>query len=133
MVFVVASSAVSSAVYVTLAIAHFTRQPVGMGGAIGITTGVVLLAWWPAYRDVKLSTKVMLAVEAVSVAMIVLILGAALVRTGHWIDRSQLRLEGADLSHVRLGFVLAFMMLAGFECDHPRRGDARGHPARFLA
>ena len=69
----------------------------------------------PRVMDIKLSPKLMLAIEAVSVAMIVFILGTALIKTGHWIDRPQLRLEGVDVSHVRLGFVLAFMLLAGFE------------------
>ena len=115
MLFVVISSAVSSAYYGTLIAAHFTGKPVGMAGSIALSAAVAALAWWPSYRDIKFSTKLMLAVEAVSVAMIVLILGTALVRTGHLVDQAQVHLVGVDVSHVRLGFVLAFMLLAGFE------------------
>ena len=44
-----------------------------------------------------------------------MILFAAMLRAHHWVDRSQLLLEGTGFSHYQLGFVLAFMTLAGFE------------------
>jgi amino acid transporter len=115
MVFVAASSAVSSAYYASLATAHFTHAPLGIPAAMVLVTAVVLLAWWPSHRDVRFSAKVMLGAEVVSVALIFFILSAAMLREGHWVDHAQLRLEGADFSHVRLGFVLAFLVLAGFE------------------
>ena len=115
MAFVVTSSAVSCAYYVSMVAAHFSRAQIGSLGMVAITVLVVLAAWWPAHRDIKLSTKVMLGAESFSVLLIVVILGAAMLKGHQWVDRPQLRLEGASFSQFRLGLVLAFMTLAGFE------------------
>ncbi|MGD0966069.1 MAG: APC family permease [Candidatus Acidiferrales bacterium] len=115
LIFVATSSGVSSAYYFAILLTHFTGLPVGATGSIALTVLVALLAWWPAHRDVKLSTKMMLGAESFSVLLILVILFAAMLRVHHWVDRSQLRLEGAGFSHYQLGFVLAFMTLAGFE------------------
>ncbi len=115
MVFVVTSSGVSSAFYLALAASHFLHHPVGTPGLVLLTVLVVLAAWWPAHRDIKLSTKLMLAAELLSITGIVFILAAAMFTTHRWVDRAQLHLEGASFSQVRLGFVLVFMTLAGFE------------------
>jgi amino acid transporter len=115
MTFVVTSSGVSSAYYLSMVVTHFTHAQIGNLGLVLITVLVVLAAWWPAYRDIMLSTKIMLGAEAFSVLLILFILGAAMRGNHHWLDRSQLRLEGTSFSHFRLGFVLAFMTLAGFE------------------
>ncbi len=115
MTFIVTSSVVSSAYYLGLAMAHFTHRPIGKPAYLLLTLLVLMLAWLPAYRDIKLSTKVMLAAEAISVSVIALILGVALWRTPHRIDQAQLHLAGAGFPHFKMGFVLAFMMLAGFE------------------
>lgn len=124
--FCVASSAVSCAYYVDVLLGRFAGLGGGVPRDVAITSAVVLAAAWPAYRDVKLSTKLMLAAELASVAAILLILGIAMVRAGHWVDRAQLHLTGASLGHVRLGFVLAFMMLAGFESTTTLGEETRG-------
>jgi len=95
-------------------------------GSALLTVLVVLAAWWPAHRDIKLSTKVMLTVESISVVAILFILGAAMFRSRHWVDHPQLRLEGASFSGMRLGFVLAFMTLAGFESTTTLGEEAKG-------
>jgi amino acid transporter len=115
MTLVVTSSGVSSAYYLAMVMSHFTHHPVGSLGLILLTILVVLIAWWPTFHDVKLSTNVMLAAESVSVIGIVFILGAAMMANHRWVDHSQLGLEGASFSKVQLGFVLVFMTLAGFE------------------
>ncbi len=125
MFFVVTSSGVSCAYYLALVLAHFTRAPLGVPALAALTVLVVALAWWPAHRDIKLSTKVMLGAESLSVLLIVFILGAAMVRSGRWADPSQLRLKGAHFSQLRLGFVLAFMTLAGFESTTTLGEEAR--------
>jgi amino acid transporter len=115
MMFVVTSSGVSSAYYLAMVISHFTHHPPGQMGLIAITLLVVLMAWWPSHHDIKLSTKVMLAAELTSILGIVVILGAAMVGSHRWVDRSQLHLEGVGFHQFQLGFVLIFMTLAGFE------------------
>jgi amino acid transporter len=115
MTFVVTSSGVSSAYYLAVVVAHFTGSPPGTIGLILLTVLVVAAAWWPAYRDVKLSTKTMLAAEGFSILIIMIIITVAMIGAHHWVDPSQLGLQGAGFSQFRLGFVLAFMCLAGFE------------------
>ena len=115
MTFIVTSSVVASAYYLGMVMAHFTHHPIGKPGSMLLTLLVVLLAWLPAYRDIKLSTKLMLGTEAISVSVIVCILGVAMWRTAHGIDQAQLHLAGAGFPQFKMGFVLAFMMLAGFE------------------
>jgi amino acid transporter len=73
------------------------------------------LAWWAASRDVSLSTTVMLAVECLSLGAILVLAGCFLVRTGFRPDLDQLRLSGATPTGLRLGLILAFMSLTGFE------------------
>jgi amino acid transporter len=115
MLFVVTSSGVSSAYYLAMVISHFTHRPLGPVGLVALTVLVVLMAWWPSHRDIKLSTKVMLAAEAFSVLVIVVILGAAMFATHRWFDHDQLTLQDSSFSKLQLGFVLVFMTLAGFE------------------
>lgn len=111
MTFIVTSSVVASAYYIGMAI----HLPAGKAGSMLLSFLVLALAWLPAHRDVKLSTKVMLLSEAISVSVILFILGVALWRSGHAIDRAQLHLAGTHFPQFKMGFVLAFMMLAGFE------------------
>jgi amino acid transporter len=115
MTFIVTSSALASAYYLGMVMAHFTNHPICKAGSILLTWLVVVLAWLPAYRDIKLSTKVLLGTEAISVSVIVLILGVAMWRTAHVIDQAQLHLAGTGLPQIKMGLVLVFMMLAGFE------------------
>jgi amino acid transporter len=125
--FCVASSAVSCAYYLDVLLLKFSGwSGGGTVRAVVVTGAVVAAAAWPAWRDVRLSTKLMLVAELVSVAVILLIVGTAMVRTGRWIDRPQLHLAGASLGRVRLGFVLAFMMLAGFESTTTLGEETRG-------
>jgi amino acid transporter len=115
MTLVVVSSGVSSAYYLSMVLSHFTHHAAGALGLMLLNALVVLAAWWPAFHDVKLSTKVMLIAESVSLLGIVFILGAAMLATHRWVDRSQFTLEGGSFSKVQLGFVLVFMTLSGFE------------------
>ncbi len=136
MAFVVVSSGVSSAYYLGIVLTHFTHTPTGGPVSMVLIALVICLAWWPAYRDVKLSTKLMLALEAVSVTLIVAILATAMFKTHQWVDHAQLRLEGATFPKMQLGFVLAFMMLAGFESattlGEESRGATRAVPRAML-
>ncbi len=68
-----------------------------------------------AYRDVQVSARLMLWIEAVSVALIAIVLALLLWHNGLHIDHAQLRLEGVTPSAVRLGVVLALFSFVGFE------------------
>ncbi len=127
MTFIVTSSVIASSYYLGMVI----HQAAGKAGSIALTVLVLALAWLPAYRDIKLSTKVMLGAEAISVSVIVTILGIALWRSGHALDHAQLHLAGAHFPQFKMGFVLAFMMLAGFE-SATTLGEEAQSPTRTI-
>ena len=85
----------------------------------------VLVAATMAYRDVKLSARTMLWLEAASVACILVVLLLVLWKNGLHLDWPQLRLQGSSISSVRLGLVLAIFSFVGFES-----ATALGHEAK---
>jgi amino acid transporter len=68
-----------------------------------------------AYRDVQVSARLMLWIEAISVALIAVVLLLLLWHNGLHLDHAQLHLEGVTPSAVRLGVVLALFSFVGFE------------------
>jgi amino acid transporter len=68
-----------------------------------------------AYCDVKISARLMLGLEAVSVTLISFVAISLLVRHGFHPDMSQLRLHGVTPEKLRMGLVLAIFCLVGFE------------------
>jgi amino acid transporter len=74
----------------------------------GISIGI-------AYRDVQISARLMLWIEAASVSVIVVVVALLLFRHGwHW-DLDQLHLRGMTGGGLRLGLVLALFSYVGFE------------------
>jgi len=74
----------------------------------GISIGI-------AYRDVEISARLMLWIEAASVMVIAVVVALLLIRQGrHW-DFAQLNLQGMTGSGLRLGLVLALFSFVGFE------------------
>jgi amino acid transporter len=100
--------------------------------ATGHVTSAALLAvvvtglsMWIAWRDVKISARLMLWIEAVSVTLILVLVALVLVSHGwHW-DWSQLRLQGMSGSGLRLGLVLALFSFVGFESATTLGAEAR--------
>jgi len=77
-----------------------------------LVTGISI---WIAYRDVKISARLMLWVEAASVSVIVIVVFLVLVRHGWHLDTEQLHLRGMSGSGLRLGLVLSLFSYVGFE------------------
>jgi amino acid transporter len=77
-----------------------------------LVTGVSI---WIAYRDVKISARLMLWIEAASVTVIVIVVMLLLVRHGRHLDGEQVHLRGMTGSGLRLGLVLALFSFVGFE------------------
>ena len=80
-----------------------------------ISVLVVAVAWYLAFRDIKLSSKTTLFIECATVALILCIAIAALLGRGHVVDHQQLGLEGTRVNAIRLGLVLAVFSFVGFE------------------
>src|SRR5271170_3864136 len=84
-----------------------------------------------AYRDVQVSARLMLWIEAISVALITIVLALLLWRNGLHIDHAQRHLEGVTASGVRLGVVLAIFSFIGFESATTLGAEAR-NPLRTI-
>jgi amino acid transporter len=84
-----------------------------------------------AYRDVKISAQAMLWIEAVSVTMIVAVVGLILWKHGFHLDPEQWKLQGVTAPSVRLGVVLAIFSFVGFESATSLGSEAR-EPLRTI-
>lgn len=89
--------------------------------AVVVTVVSIAIAW----RDVKISARVMLWIEAVSVTLILAVVILVLVRHGLRLDWEQLRLRGVKGSGLRLGLVLALFSFVGFESATTLGSEAR--------
>ncbi len=87
-----------------------------------LVTGVSI---WIAYRDVKISARLMLWIEAASVTVILIVVVLLLVRHGWHVDPSQFHLQGMTGSGLRLGLVLALFSFVGFESATTLGSEAR--------
>ena len=70
---------------------------------------------WIAYKDIKISARLMLYVETCSVLLIVLVLGLLLWKHGPHVDLPQLNFRDMHFGSVRFGVVLAIFSFVGFE------------------
>lgn len=84
-----------------------------------------------AHRDIKVSTQLMLWIEAASMCLILVVLAAILWRHGMHVDRAQLTLHGTSASGVRLGVILAIFSFVGFESATTLGTEAR-EPLRTI-
>ena len=93
--------------------------------AVLLATLVTGVSIWIAYRDVKISARLMLWIEAVSVTVIAIVVILLLVRNGWHLDAEQLHLHGMTGSGLRLGLVLALFSFVGFESATTLGSEAR--------
>ena len=106
--------------------------------AMGITLPSVLLfaicigtCFILAYKDIVISTIVMLILEAVSCTLIFILCMIVLGHHGFAIDKSQFTLQGASLSSIGLGVVVAVFSLVGFESS-TAFGDEAKNPLKTI-
>jgi amino acid transporter len=86
---------------------------------------VVVIACYLAYRDVQISARLMLWLEAASVALISAITITIIVKHGWHVDMGQLTLQGVTPEKLRLGLVLAIFSSVGFESATSLGSEAR--------
>jgi amino acid transporter len=82
-------------------------------------------AVWLAQRDIKMSTRVMLWIEAVSVCLITFVVGLVIWKHGLHLDMPQVRLTGVSPVGVRLAVMLALFSFVGFESATALGAEAR--------
>ena len=90
-----------------------------------LTTFVAAIACYLAYRDIQISTRLMLWLQAASVALISFIAVGVIVRHGWRPDMAQLTLQGVTPEKLRLGLVLAIFSSVGFESATSLGSEAR--------
>ena len=86
---------------------------------------VTAISAWIAWRDVKISARLMLWIEATSVSVILIVVALVLFRNGWHLDGMQLHLHGMTASGLRLGLVLALFSFVGFESATTLGSEAR--------
>ena len=74
------------------------------------------LAWLCAWKDVRLSAVLMLALEGASVTLILILCFITLGNHGFALDRQQFDVSALPWSKLGLGVVVAIFSLVGFEC-----------------
>jgi amino acid transporter len=80
---------------------------------------------WIAWRDVKISARLMLWIETISLLVIVVVVALVLFQHGPHVDPAQLHLTGMTGSGLRLGLVLALFSFVGFESATTLGTEAR--------
>lgn len=78
--------------------------------AIGCFVG-----WLIAYRDIQLSTRLMLVLEGISMVVILLLGGIIMYQKGVCFDTPQLQVSQMSLSGIKAGLVLAIFSYVGYE------------------
>jgi len=90
-----------------------------------LTALVTAIACYLAYRDVQISARLMLWLQAASVALISAIAIAVIAKHGWRPDMGQLTLQGVTPEKLRLGLVLAIFSSVGFESATSLGSEAR--------
>ena len=74
------------------------------------------VAAWFAYHDIRVSSQVLLVMEAITIALITILMLIVLGKhVGNLFDAKQLQLQGANPHGIFLGLVLAVYSFGGFE------------------
>jgi amino acid transporter len=86
---------------------------------------VMVFACYLAYRDVQMSTRLMLWLEAGSVALIAVVALGIIIKHGWRLDIGQFTLKGVTPEKLRVGLVLAIFSSVGFESATSLGSEAR--------
>ncbi len=92
---------------------------------------VTAVSVWIAWRDVKISARFMLWIEATSLLVILAVVALVLVRHGFHLDPDQIHLTGMTGGGLRLGLVLALFSFVGFESATTLGAEAK-NPLRTI-
>jgi amino acid transporter len=111
-----------TAVAISLGVSLFIGDVLRLLGASALVPpawvlvmGIVGLAATAGYRDVQLSARLALGLEAASLAIIIAIITAVVARHGTLVDRSQLDLAALPAGGISAGLAFAVFSFVGFE------------------
>ena len=83
------------------------------------------ICWFVAYKDIRMSSLLMLALEGLSMTLILGLCFIVLFRHGSPIDAPQLTLKGVGLNGLNLAVVVCIFSLVGFESATALGGEAK--------
>ena len=86
---------------------------------------------WIAYREIKLSARLMLYIEVISVCLIGIVVTLTLWKHGFHLDAPQFDLNAMSPRGIRLGVMLAIFSFVGFESATALGAEAR-EPLRSI-
>lgn len=91
----------------------------------------ILTTWYIAFKDVNLSAKLMLVLEAASLMLIAILGAVVFAHKGFHVDTAQFALKGVSFDSLRIGLVLAFFSFVGFE-SATALGDEAKNPLKNI-
>jgi amino acid transporter len=83
------------------------------------------VAWYVAYKDIRLSTQLMLGLEATSMIIILVLGGVVLAHKGTVIDTAQFSLQGMNFSGFKAALILTIFCFVGYESATTLGEEAR--------
>jgi amino acid transporter len=91
-----------------------------------------IVMWVLAYRDMNVSTRVMLALEGVSISLILILAGVIFFKVGfHGMSWAPLGFGTNNFSAVAQGIVMGLLSFAGFECASAL-GEETRNPKKMI-
>ncbi len=125
----------TTGIAVTAGCAMYAQDLSKMAGfnlpAVLVFAIVAASVWAITYRDVRLSARAMLALEAISVSAILILGFFVLKHNGFAVDHQQLQLKGLTGDGLRTGLVLGIFSYVGFESATAMGGEAK-NPLRSV-
>ncbi|MEY7999211.1 APC family permease [Clostridium sp. Mt-5] len=107
-------------------------NPIGIYIPSVLIIGIVsFAAWFLAWKDISLSSKVMLYIEIASLIIGVILAFIVVFKLGSNVDTAQLNVKAFSGSGVMQGTILAFMCMVGFE-SATMLGDEAKNPLKNI-
>lgn len=127
-----------TAIAVSISAHIFLSDMLRASGLAGLTPPYVpfeivfiVLIWACAYRDISFSARIGLALEAISLAIIILIAALVIAKRGSVADSAQLRLHNLPAGGVMSALTFAVFSFVGFESATTLAQEAR-NPMRAI-
>ena len=92
---------------------------------VAIMVASVLLPWWLAQQDVRLSARVTSVIEIATMLLVLFLVAYSFWLSGNIVDDAQLDLSHFDFARFHPGLVLAFLCFGGFESAVELGAEAR--------
>lgn len=108
--------------FANLLFVQFAGRSFSGAGLAILVTGASM---WIAWRDIKISARLMLWIEAISLSVILAVVVLLLVQHGFHLDPAQVHLTNMTGGGLRLGLVLALFSFVGFESATTLGAEAR--------